>query len=76
MSFPIGSRVYLRACVVGEPGMVLRKEHSRLVVYWADMDFLSRHPEAALILADVVEPVHLSDALARRGPSLSESGKR
>ena len=48
----VGSRVYLRACKEGEPGTILRRERTRWVCYWKDLDFLSRHPTGALELAE------------------------
>ena len=43
----LGARVYLRACRAGEPGTVIREERGKLVVYWRDLDYWSRHlPEA------------------------------
>lgn len=46
-----GDKVFLRACRTGEPGMVIRQERRKVVVYWADMDYWSRHPVASLELA-------------------------
>jgi hypothetical protein len=47
-----GDSVYLRACRgAGEPGTVVRAERGRLVVYWADMDYWSRHRPEALEIA-------------------------
>lgn len=49
----LGDSVYLKACRgVGKPGKLIRFERGRFTVFWADMDFWSRHPEAALELAD------------------------
>ena len=50
-SFPVGSRVLLRSCPYGQPGTVLRIERRKVVVYWRDLDFLSRHSPELLILA-------------------------
>lgn len=33
----VGSRVYLRNCVAGEPGCVIGFEHGKAVVTWPDM---------------------------------------
>jgi hypothetical protein len=33
----IGSRVYLRNCVAGEPGCVIGFDHGKAVVTWPDM---------------------------------------
>lgn len=45
----IGARVFLKACRCGLPGVVIRQERSRLVVYWPDMDHFSRHVVASLM---------------------------
>ena len=50
--FPIGVRVQLRGCHFGEPGAVLQIERRKVVVYWQDLDFLSRHGPDSLVLAD------------------------
>lgn len=48
----LGDLVYLRACRgAGEPGTVIREERGRLVVYWRDLDFWSRHQAESLELA-------------------------
>jgi hypothetical protein len=49
--FPIGAKVLLRACTVGEPGTVLQVERRKLVVRWHDLDCLTRHSPEALMLA-------------------------
>jgi hypothetical protein len=51
LPFPIGAKVRLRGCAFGEPGTVLRIERCKVVVYWRDLDFLSRHRPESLILA-------------------------
>lgn len=52
-TIPLGSRVWLRACgSAGEPGTVVREERGRLVVYWRDLDFWSRHRPETLIVAE------------------------
>lgn len=48
---PVGSKVYLKTCCHGQPGTVIRRERTRLVVLWPDLDYLARHPEASLVLA-------------------------
>jgi hypothetical protein len=45
----VGSWVHLRGYQHGQPGTVLRFERRRVVVFWADMDFISRHPPEALV---------------------------
>lgn len=47
--FPIGAKVRLRGCAFGEPGTVLRIERRKVVVYWHDLDFLSRHSPESLM---------------------------
>ena len=43
----LGDKVHLRACKAGEPGTVIREDRGKLVVYWRDMDYWSKHrPEA------------------------------
>jgi hypothetical protein len=55
--FPIGAKVLLRACAVGEPGTVLRVERGKLVVLWHDLDHLARHgPESLMLTAAVTSP--------------------
>jgi hypothetical protein len=62
----LGDKVFLRACRVGEPGTVIRAERGRLTVFWKDMDHWSRHPAAALELAEQIhEPQPLPASLAR-----------
>jgi hypothetical protein len=56
-SFAVGDKVRLKACLFGDPGTVLRKERTRLVVYWAELDYIGRHPDMALVIAkDIVSP--------------------
>ena len=39
----IGSRVYLRNAIAGEPGMIMRFEsRGRAVIYWPDLPELAR----------------------------------
>jgi hypothetical protein len=52
-SFQVGDSVFLRGCRVGKPGRVLRIERGKLVIYWIDLDFLSRHRPASLMHTDV-----------------------
>jgi hypothetical protein len=52
--FAVGDSVWLRGCVgAGQPGRVLRHEGRKEVCYWPDLDFLSRHVPASLMLAEV-----------------------
>jgi hypothetical protein len=47
-----GDKVFLRACGAGEPGTVIRQERAKLTVYWADLEYWSKHlPEALEIVA-------------------------
>lgn len=59
-----GNKVYLKACHAGEPGTVIRFERGKCTVYWADMDYWSKHRPEALELApesgssaDIVAPI-------------------
>jgi hypothetical protein len=45
----IGARVRLKGCNFGPPGRVLRHERRKVVVYWIDLDFISRHNLASLV---------------------------
>ncbi|MGO9326174.1 MAG: hypothetical protein ACLP07_16590 [Terracidiphilus sp.] len=47
----VGTKVYLKACRAGEPGTVVRVERGKLVVYWRDLDYWSRHRLESLELA-------------------------
>lgn len=62
--FPIGSRVLLKGCRFGQPGTVLRIERRKVVVYWRDLDYLSRHSVESLMLAErrFLESAALPDA--------------
>ena len=54
MTIAIGAKVFLkggRGC--GKPGTVIREERGRLVIFWEDMDFWSRHRPDSLELAEV-----------------------
>lgn len=44
----IGSRVYLRNAIAGDPGCVMSFDHGKAVVEWADMPELGRHTRHAL----------------------------
>jgi hypothetical protein len=45
----IGSEVFIQACPHGTPGVVVRFERNRVVVWWTDLSYLSRHKEDTLI---------------------------
>ena len=49
----IGSEVFIKACEHGTPGVVVRFERNRVVVWWADLDYLSRHAMETLTEAEV-----------------------
>jgi hypothetical protein len=51
--FAVGDRVYLRGARFGLPGTVLRMERGRAVIYWRDMDHISRHRPVTLMPAEV-----------------------
>jgi hypothetical protein len=44
----VGSEVYMRACPHGTPGVVVRYERARWVVWWSDLDYLVRHAPESL----------------------------
>ncbi len=50
--FGIGEAVHLRGCPFGKPGVVLRLERGRAVIYWRDMDHISRHRPITLMHAE------------------------
>jgi hypothetical protein len=53
-AIPIGARVVLRTCPnAGQPGTVLRIEHAKYAVLWADIapDYVRLHSAASLRLA-------------------------
>ena len=53
MTITLGSKVRLKACHdSGQPGTVIRESRGRLTVYWADLDFWSRHHPESLELAE------------------------
>ncbi len=65
MTITVGTKVWLRGCRHGEPGTVLRMERNRAVVYWHDLDYLSRHMPASLIEVDC-EKVEREEAACSR----------
>jgi len=52
-TFAVGEAVYLRGARFGLPGTVLRLERGRAVIYWRDLDHISRHRPITLMRADV-----------------------
>jgi hypothetical protein len=48
----VGSRVYMRNCVAGDPGCVVGFERSRAVVHWPDMPEQrdTRHSPDSLVI--------------------------
>ncbi|HTW81927.1 MAG TPA: hypothetical protein VME23_20435 [Terracidiphilus sp.] len=72
---PIGSKVHLRgARGVGAAGTVIRCEGSRLVVYWSDLDFVSRHkPESLEIASQTAASTAIGDARPTDTASASHS---
>lgn len=52
--FSVGDKVHLRGARFGQPGTVV-KLGKRFTVYWADLDFLSKHQSASLVLVDEQE---------------------
>ena len=53
MVFAVGEAVFLKGARFGLPGRVLRNERGKVVVYWGDLDHLSRHRPITLMLAEV-----------------------
>ena len=52
----VGSEVFIQACPHGTPGVVVRFERNRIVVWWADLDYLSRHAmETVLVMMEHAE---------------------
>lgn len=47
--FPLGSRVLLRVCQHGEPGLVVSHARGKLVVEWPDLQFTARFPPESLV---------------------------
>lgn len=56
--FKVGDRVYLRGARFGLPGTVLRIERGRAVIFWSDMDHISRHRAYTLELVEGVSNGH------------------
>jgi hypothetical protein len=50
-TFAVGDRVFLRGARFGLPGTILRLERGRAVVFWEDLDHISRHRPVTLMLA-------------------------
>lgn len=53
----VGSEVYMRACPHGTPGVVVRYERTRWVVWWSDLDYLARHTLESLEEVDSPDAV-------------------
>jgi hypothetical protein len=47
--FVVGEAVFLKGARFGLPGRVLRNERGKVVVYWGDLDHLSRHRPVTLM---------------------------
>lgn len=54
-TFVVGECVFLRGARFGLYGVVLRLERGRAVIYWRDMDHISRHRPNSLELAEGVK---------------------
>jgi hypothetical protein len=55
-SFPLHSRVLLKSCPYGPPGVVVKIERCKAVVLWTDLGgppYTGRHSPDRLMLADV-----------------------
>jgi hypothetical protein len=51
-TFSVGQHVFLRGARFGLPGTVLRLERGRAVIYWRDLNHISRHKPCTLMLAE------------------------
>ncbi len=67
MTVGLGDQVRLRACHdSGQPGTVIKAERGKLVVFWPDFDFWSKHHPDSLELAEPGNaPQPLPASLAR-----------
>ena len=52
--FPEGSRVRLRSCPCGEPGVVRRMLRGRVEVRWPQFKFVGRYRADRLVLVEMV----------------------
>jgi hypothetical protein len=50
----LGSEVLLKGAPPCTPGVVIRVERHRIVIFWPDLDFIGRHEPASLVEAEVV----------------------
>jgi hypothetical protein len=48
-------QVFIKVCQHGTPGIVVRFKRNRVVVWWADLDYLSRQAMGTLMEAEVPE---------------------
>lgn len=57
MPIRVGSRVYLRVAVVGDPGCVVAFDHGKAVVEWYDLDLghTTTHPVENLIVDEAFQ---------------------
>jgi len=51
-TFAIGQGVFLKGCPFGVAGKVLRHERGKVVIYWRDLDHISRHRQITLMRAE------------------------
>lgn len=49
--FAVGDRVQLRGAPFGAAGEVMRMERGKVVVFWGDLNFTSRHRKEHLVWA-------------------------
>lgn len=52
--FQAGDRVWLKAARFGLPGVVLKMDRGKAVIFWRDLDYLARHRACTLELAEGV----------------------
>lgn len=51
-TFAVGDSVFLKGARFGLPGRVLRTERDKMVIYWGDLDHISRHRPVTLAPAN------------------------
>ena len=73
MIFGIGSRVHLRTCPHGEPGIVRSASNGRVLVDWRDLGMEGRHLIDRLELAGDVPEASSSETPEMRVDSSAES---
>jgi hypothetical protein len=49
VEIPLGSRVHLKVCPFGQPGIVTGHSRGKLIVEWLDLGLTTRHVAARLM---------------------------